>query len=753
MNKNKPEEKPNNNRIIRTFLICYLLTFIVIIAWGFLPQIGFLRYFVDGFSINQRATNAQLRYVLWEEPNALPGRLNEIRNNTEATISADGTLIVFAHKFSMNNYDLYYSTLRDNVWTTPKPIDSINSAYNDRSPELSKDGQYLYFYSNRPNGFGGNDIWVSHKVGLSWSKAVNLGKTINTAYDEVDPAISPDGISLFVSSNRPKPKESSTGESEIDSSQKVPHTDFDIYRSFVETRGYNTTPAYSPLQNVKSLNSPFDEGKVAVTFRGDILYFNSNRPGGYGGYDIYSSRLFQGDYMKPINFGSPVNTIFDEINPTLTMDGYRVMFSSNRKSRTRSDFTIYNSMSRDVLVQIDYKMLQNIIVLALLILLIIASIYYMLQLFLGQNDMRTISKCLLASLLLHLLLAALTGSMYLTSDMTNELQDGLEEMTINVNNLARESIAMSIREGVESLPKINSSTETSQLSSEVSTPTEQPIATQSEQSDDDSSIVSDATFAEIAMADVVNESNDEPTVSDLAAIEPMILGSTSMQMESKPAGGPNVTAKKKGSKQGLPSASKSRKGRESLKIAVPKLASSPMPTKPVKSQNNNDVAISKSAAPPSFEDIGKSTTDVAMSGEGKNSHAKSTKAAGSAFSSKNFASSLGFFKLNCFLKMEEKKEEEVVEDLELGLLTVDPRIAGMLAIETPKRVRKQIIQELKKDYMLNNNIIFFNGFKGKNFVKKSDILDRSVSALIYKNAPKLEIPVDSELDVPEKYLN
>ena len=750
MNNPKAIATNSNRKGIKIFLVCYVLIFLGIIGWGFLPQIGFLRYFVDGFSINQRAVNAQLRFVLWEEPNALPGRINDIRSNTEATISSDGTLVVFAHKFSHNNYDLYYSTLRDGSWTTPKPLNGVNSAYNDRSPELSKDGQFLYFYSNKPKGFGGNDIWMSHKAGLAWTKAINLGVTINTAYDEVDPAISPDGLSLFVSSNKPHTK---TEKSAVKKEKALPRTDFDIYRSFVEIKGYNTPPDYSSLQNVKALNSNYDDGKVAVSLRGDILYFNSNRPEGFGGFDIYSSRLFQGEYMDPVNFGAPVNSIFDEINPTLTMDGYRILFSSNRKSRTRQDFTIYDSKSRDVLVQVDYDMLQNLILLGLLLLLLIASIYYILQLFLGQNDMKTLSKCLLASLLLHLLLAALSGSMYLTSEMTSELQDGPEEMTININNLARESIAMSIREGVESLPKVNTSTTTSQQTSEMQTTTSEPQTTQSEQTVDNSTAVSESTFAEIAMSEVVNEANTEPTASEMAAVEPMILGSTSMEMEARPAGAPNVKAAKKGSAQGLPSATKSKKRRESLKLSSSSMEASPKQTQESASQDSQSASTDKSSAPPSFDDIGKSSTNAAVSGQGKSANAQSTKAAGAAFASKSFASSLGFFKFKNFLKMEEKMEEEKIEDLELGLLEVDPRIAEILAIYIPGELRKLLINELKKDYMRNGNIMSFSDFSALDIVKKSDIINRSISSLIYKNTPGLQIPVDSELDVPEKYLN
>jgi hypothetical protein len=202
-------------------------------------------------------------------------------------------------------------------------------------------------------------------------------------------------------------------------------------------------------------------------------------------------------------------------------------------------------------------MVKNYVLLALMVLILIIVSYYILRLFLGQNDMKTISKCLLASLLLHLLLAALSGTMYLTSEMTDSLDDP-EEMTINVNNLARESIAMSIREGVESLPEVTTTNSVSEPTVEVTPQNQQPETTvEVNDTNDSETAVNDASTADVAMAEVVNMMNTEPTVSDITSVEPMIVGSVNTRMEQKAKGGANTTAKQKGHKQGLPSLAKS----------------------------------------------------------------------------------------------------------------------------------------------------------------------------------------------------
>lgn len=81
-------------------------------------------------------------------------------------------------------------------------IDKKKYFYDDRHPSLSADGKRLYFASNRRNGSqGGFDIWVSHREAKGWSKPANLGSTINTILDEYSPAISKDETHLLFSSN------------------------------------------------------------------------------------------------------------------------------------------------------------------------------------------------------------------------------------------------------------------------------------------------------------------------------------------------------------------------------------------------------------------------------------------------------------------------------------------------------------------------------------------------------------------------
>src|SRR5207253_147019 len=100
-------------------------------------------------------------------------------------------------------------------WSEPVHLDApVNSRCQDQTPTMSKDELSLYFLSDRPGGFGNLvsttgcmdnfDLWVAQRSSADgpWETAVNLGPTINTARNDVGPALSPDGHLLFFSSDR-----------------------------------------------------------------------------------------------------------------------------------------------------------------------------------------------------------------------------------------------------------------------------------------------------------------------------------------------------------------------------------------------------------------------------------------------------------------------------------------------------------------------------------------------------------------------
>ncbi len=91
-------------------------------------------------------------------------------------------------------------------WSAPVNLGPVvNSGFVEVGPAISKDGLSLYFGSNRPGGFGGQDIWVSQRasVGDPWGPPTNLGPIVNTPSLESVPGFSRDGHWMFFNSDRP----------------------------------------------------------------------------------------------------------------------------------------------------------------------------------------------------------------------------------------------------------------------------------------------------------------------------------------------------------------------------------------------------------------------------------------------------------------------------------------------------------------------------------------------------------------------
>lgn len=126
-----------------------------------------------------------------------------VRSDGEHTITGadkSGELLLLVAYDAQWGYELYYSKKEKGKWSKNKKFpEPINSRFNETFASLSEDGNTLYFCSNRQNGTGALDIYSStrNKDG-SWGTVVNLGKIVNTHFNEH--AVFQKGDKLFFSS-------------------------------------------------------------------------------------------------------------------------------------------------------------------------------------------------------------------------------------------------------------------------------------------------------------------------------------------------------------------------------------------------------------------------------------------------------------------------------------------------------------------------------------------------------------------------
>lgn len=138
------------------------------------------------------------------------GTVNGPYHEGPAAISPDGRSLWFTRSNSngtklvkdqlhISNLNLYRAQLQANGdWDEAQPFAYNNDSYSVGQPALSPDGKTLYFTSDMPGGLGGKDLWRSRNNGIGWEPPVNMGPTINTAGDEMFPTTV--GNSLYFSS-------------------------------------------------------------------------------------------------------------------------------------------------------------------------------------------------------------------------------------------------------------------------------------------------------------------------------------------------------------------------------------------------------------------------------------------------------------------------------------------------------------------------------------------------------------------------
>lgn len=177
---------------------------------------------------------------------------------------------------------LYLSKKVNGAWSAPEPLPFNNNEFDDFHPAISIDGDKLFFASNRPGGFGSTDIYVSYKVGESWSEPVNLGPGVNSKGREAFPFIHADNTLYYASDGL----EGGSG-------------GFDLY--YVIPEGNQWT---KPVNMGAPFNTTGDDFGLIVDLNKINGYFNSDGNGGKGGDEIFSLHTENGnldDYLLQNN--------------------------------------------------------------------------------------------------------------------------------------------------------------------------------------------------------------------------------------------------------------------------------------------------------------------------------------------------------------------------------------------------------------------------------------------------------------------
>jgi hypothetical protein len=258
----------------------------------------------------------------WSPPLNIGAEVNSAFEDTSPHLSSDGLALYFSstRPESLGLEDLWVSTRPDRLapWGAPANLGAaINTPANERSPALSRNRRLLFFATDRAGGLGGFDIWMSWRPDpaddFGWQAPVNLGSGINTAATDAGPSFlerAPGPMpQLYLASARP----GGVGA-------------LDIYVGSIPG-GWAGPPAL-----VAELSSPQADLTPSVRHDGLEVIFASARPGGLGNFDLWQAfrKSIHEPWSAPTHLGPQLNTEFLEAFPSLSSDARSLVFQSAR---------------------------------------------------------------------------------------------------------------------------------------------------------------------------------------------------------------------------------------------------------------------------------------------------------------------------------------------------------------------------------------------------------------------------------------
>ena len=268
--------------------------------------------------------------------------INTMWDEGELTFADDGTMVYCSAREDLDAApgdpkDLYIATFNQETGSWNEPVnmgEPVNAPPatdvdplrkgDDREPWITGNGQTIYFKSDRTattTPRNNNDLFVTHLVNGVWSAPELLPAPISTdAGNEHCPMLLQDGQSLCFASARP----GGYGQSDIWCAQQDASGTWE-----------------DPVNQGPNINTAGNEFHFTQDTDG-VVYFTSNRPGGFGGTDLYSSKqLGQNSWTPAINLGPQVNTESADMCPALPPGGGTLTWFSNQSDSSFGAFDIF----------------------------------------------------------------------------------------------------------------------------------------------------------------------------------------------------------------------------------------------------------------------------------------------------------------------------------------------------------------------------------------------------------------------------
>ncbi|MCW3083643.1 MAG: hypothetical protein JWP12_1009 [Bacteroidetes bacterium] len=305
-------------------------------------KLGICNYNIRSLKMQSKKYFDKVNPEHFPETNYYLGRLNHLLREDDKAIAC------FTHYKELKSDDKEHSTKeindliskcynamlfegkKDNNIQIENLGSTVNTEYAEYAPLIPGQEDFLIFTSRRKNnvhdkkdplGEYFEDIYVSTKFGDTWQYPVMLDTNINTPLHDACTGLSADGEKLLIYRTSP---DLSGG---------------DIYESTFEMNKWGT-----PVILTASVNSPeYVETSACYSPDNNTIFFSSNRPGGYGGKDIYMiKKLPNGKWGNPFNLGPTINTEYNEDAPFVHPSG-NILFFSSEGHKNMGGYDVFKS--------------------------------------------------------------------------------------------------------------------------------------------------------------------------------------------------------------------------------------------------------------------------------------------------------------------------------------------------------------------------------------------------------------------------
>lgn len=218
----------------------------------------------------------------------------------------------------MGGLDIWYSIRgASGAWGDPVNFAIVNSAADELCPSAHRNGKTFLFVSSRAGGCGGDDLYMTRlHATRGWAAPQNLGCTVNSSAGEASPYLLE--TEMYFSSTR-------AGGYAADAPGAA-SGDSDLYVSSLDGESIGTPVLAAGVNTAQNDNRP------NLRRDGLEIFFDSNRPGGAGGIDLWTStRASTSDqWSPPTNLGGGINSVANDLRPSLSWDGTSLYFGSTR---------------------------------------------------------------------------------------------------------------------------------------------------------------------------------------------------------------------------------------------------------------------------------------------------------------------------------------------------------------------------------------------------------------------------------------